>query len=192
MVALGLVLSTVGMDPLGGVARFTFDVTSARGGVSFIAVVAGLFGVAEVLWLAGEPQSEAAAPRVRFRDFYPSREELARSWPPILRGSVVGFLVGLVPGPVATPRLVRLVRNRAAGVPPPGRDRSGRDRRGSRPRGREQRRLRRRHGAAAVPGAALHAGDVSAAERPMLLILNLPLVGLFARVVSRPVGAKLK
>jgi putative tricarboxylic transport membrane protein len=102
MVAVGLMLSTVGMDPLGGTARFTFDVAGAQGGLSFIAVTAGLFGVAEVLTTAAAPHAPSAAARVRFRELYPSRAELRRSFPPMLRGSVVGFLVGLIPGPAAT------------------------------------------------------------------------------------------
>ena len=57
MVALGLVLSTVGMDPLGGTVRFTFDVAGAQGGLSFIAVATGLFGVAEVLAAVAQPGS---------------------------------------------------------------------------------------------------------------------------------------
>src|SRR5258705_11121995 len=49
-------------------------------------------------------ETVAAAPvaRVRFRELYPSRVELRRSVPPMLRGTVLGFLVGLVPGPAAT------------------------------------------------------------------------------------------
>jgi putative tricarboxylic transport membrane protein len=101
MVALGLVLSTVGMDPLGGAVRFTLDMGGAQGGLSFIAVATGLFGVAEVLAAVAQPAS-APAPRVRLRELYPSREEMRRAVPPMLRGSLLGFLVGLVPGPAAT------------------------------------------------------------------------------------------
>lgn len=102
MVVVGIMLSTVGMDPLGGTVRFTFDVTGAQAGLSFIAVTAGLFGVAEVLSLMGEPAAAAAPARVRFRELYPSREELRRAVPPMLRGTALGFLVGLIPGPAAT------------------------------------------------------------------------------------------
>jgi len=102
MVALGLMLSTVGMDPLGGTVRFTFDVEGAQGGLSFIAVTTGLFGVAEVLAAAARPGATLAAARVRFRELYPSRDELRRALAPMLRGSVLGFLIGLVPGPAAT------------------------------------------------------------------------------------------
>ncbi len=102
MVALGFMLSTVGMDPLGGAVRFTLDVGGAQGGLSFIAVTTGVFGVAEVLAAAAAPSSATPAARVAFRDLYPSREELRRSVAPILRGSGLGFLVGLMPGPAAT------------------------------------------------------------------------------------------
>ena len=102
MVALGLLLSTVGMDPLGGTVRFTFDVAGAQAGLSFVAVTTGLFGVAEVLAAAARPEPPATLTRVRFRDLYPSGVELRRAVPPMLRGTVLGFLIGLIPGPAAT------------------------------------------------------------------------------------------
>ncbi|HVG78982.1 MAG TPA: tripartite tricarboxylate transporter permease [Patescibacteria group bacterium] len=102
MVVTGLMLSTTGMDPLGGTVRFTFDVAGAQAGLSFIAVTAGLFGVAEVLTTMGAPPSAAPVAKVRLRELYPSREEMRRSVPPMLRGTVLGFLIGLIPGPAAT------------------------------------------------------------------------------------------
>ena len=100
--AIGLMLSTVGMDPLGGVGRFTFGFTSAQGGLSFIAITTGLFGVAEVLALMAEGDTRVEMVSVRFRELYPNRDELKRSLTPILRGGILGFLVGLIPGPAAT------------------------------------------------------------------------------------------
>ena len=102
MVLLGVMLATVGMDPLGGAVRFTFDLAGAQAGLSFVAVTTGLFGVAEVLASMTEPEAASAVARVKFRELYPSREELRRSVPPMLRGTVLGFLVGLMPGPAAT------------------------------------------------------------------------------------------
>jgi putative tricarboxylic transport membrane protein len=95
-------LSTIGMDPLGGTVRFTFDVGGAQAGLSFVAVTAGLFGVAEVLVLLSDPGATQPPAKVRFRELYPSREELRRSVPPMLRGTALGFLVGLIPGPAST------------------------------------------------------------------------------------------
>jgi putative tricarboxylic transport membrane protein len=102
MVTLGFMLSTVGMDPLGGTVRVTFDLDGAQAGLSFIAVTTGLFGVAEVLAAAATPGAPAPPARVRLPELYPSRAELRRAVAPILRGSGVGFLVGLMPGPAAT------------------------------------------------------------------------------------------
>ncbi|MBZ5600033.1 MAG: tripartite tricarboxylate transporter permease [Acidobacteriia bacterium] len=102
MVTVGIMLSTVGMDPLGGTGRFTFNYIPAQAGLSFVAVTTGLFGVAEVLFLMAERNGQVNLLPVKFRELYPSREELRRSLPPMLRGGVLGFLVGLMPGPAAT------------------------------------------------------------------------------------------
>jgi putative tricarboxylic transport membrane protein len=97
MIMVGLMLSTVGYDPVGGVERFSFGFESAQAGVSFIAMTTGLFGIAEVFAV-----TPADLLPVRFRELYPNREEIRRSVAPISRGSVLGFLIGLLPGPAAT------------------------------------------------------------------------------------------
>jgi len=102
MMMIGLMLSTAGVDPVGGVERFSFGIESAEGGISFIAITAGLFGVAEILSIAREKEKPLEITSVRFRELYPNREELRRSIAPMLRGSVLGFLIGLLPGPAAT------------------------------------------------------------------------------------------
>ncbi len=102
MIAAGIMLSTVGMDPLGGTSRFTFGYVPAQGGLSFIAITTGLFGVAEVLTLISERGGPVVALKVKLRELYPNREELKRSVKPIVRGGVLGFFVGLMPGPAAT------------------------------------------------------------------------------------------
>jgi putative tricarboxylic transport membrane protein len=102
MIMIGLMLSAVGMDPLAGVDRFSFGFESAQGGVSFIALTTGLFGVAEVLSLLAEKEEPVDLLPVKFRELYPNREEIKRSIAPMARGSVLGFFIGLLPGPAAT------------------------------------------------------------------------------------------
>src|SRR5512135_2484680 len=102
MIMVGLMLSTVGIDPVGGVERFSFGLESAQGGISFIALTTGLFGIAEVLSLMAAKEEPIDLLPVKFRELYPNREEIKRSAPPIARGSVLGFLIGLLPGPAAT------------------------------------------------------------------------------------------
>jgi len=70
-------------------------------GVELVPVIMGLYGVAEVLVLAEEGAVRAQIASVRLRELFPTREEWRRSAAPIARGSVVGFLTGLIPGPAA-------------------------------------------------------------------------------------------
>lgn len=98
----GLILSTVGVDPIQGLERFSFGIDAAQGGISFIAITTGIFGVAEVLTLLSRQEEAPEVVPVRFRELYPSRDELKRSVAPMGRGSVMGFLIGLLPGPAAT------------------------------------------------------------------------------------------
>ncbi|NWF92418.1 MAG: tripartite tricarboxylate transporter permease [Syntrophaceae bacterium] len=102
MIMVGLMLSTIGFDPVGGVERFSFGFESVQGGISFIALTTGLFGVAEVFSVMAEKEKPMGLFPVRFRELYPDREELKRSLAPMARGSVLGFLIGLLPGPAAT------------------------------------------------------------------------------------------
>ena len=101
MVALGLALGTVGMDPVSALRRFTFGSVQLSQGVDLGPVIMGLYGVAEVLLLAEQGAARARIPTVPLSQMFPTREEWRRSAAPIARGSVVGFITGLVPGPAA-------------------------------------------------------------------------------------------
>ena len=101
MVAIGLGLGTVGMDTVTALRRFTFGSVALSQGVDLVPVIMGLYGVAEVLLLAEQGVAKALIVSVRLRELLPTREEWRRSWAPIGRGSVVGFVTGLIPGPAA-------------------------------------------------------------------------------------------
>ena len=101
MVAIGLALGTVGMDSISALRRFTFGSVQLSQGIDLVPVIMGLYGVAEVLLLAEEGIARVNIASVRLRDLLPTREEWRQSAMPIARGSVVGFLTGLVPGPAA-------------------------------------------------------------------------------------------
>lgn len=99
MVLLGLAVSTVGMDKLVGVQRFTFNISELGQGVEFLPVAMGLFGIAEVMTSAVEKEGLQQAIKVKMRDLLPTKSELKRSAAPIFRGSFLGFFIGLLPGP---------------------------------------------------------------------------------------------
>lgn len=95
----GLLISTVGIDQQTGVARFAFDKVWLLDGVGFIVLTVALFGVGEVLSSVGKP---TPAPVTVVKDVLPSREEWRASRLPILRGTVIGFFVGVLPATGAT------------------------------------------------------------------------------------------
>ena len=101
MAVVGLIIGTAGLDPVTGEYRFTFDTTYLLSGIEFVAVAIGLFGIAEVLANVDQPleKLEQSVIVPRFRDLYPSLQDLKASVGAILRGAGIGFGVGLIPGP---------------------------------------------------------------------------------------------
>ncbi|GAA2454293.1 tripartite tricarboxylate transporter permease [Actinomadura vinacea] len=101
MATVGLLLATVGQDPLEGAARLTFGVDPLLDGIDFVIVAMGLFGVAEILHNM-ESLRRPQPPAVKVDSVYPSRRDLGESKGAIARGSVLGFLLGILPGGGAT------------------------------------------------------------------------------------------
>jgi putative tricarboxylic transport membrane protein len=97
MAFFGLLLGMIGIDVMSGYTRFSFGMVELGDGVGIVPVAVGLFGISEILITAG--QSEP--PRVqkpKLRELIPSREEFRLSVGPILRGSLLGFAIGIIPG----------------------------------------------------------------------------------------------
>jgi putative tricarboxylic transport membrane protein len=99
MIAFGLFLSTVGINPMDSYPRFTFGSETLMLGIDFLPIAMGLFGVSEILTIAVAKYVKPEINKIRLRDLYPDKEEIRRSINPMLRGSVLGFFVGLLPGP---------------------------------------------------------------------------------------------
>jgi putative tricarboxylic transport membrane protein len=99
MILLGMALATVGVDFLTGIERFTFGIHELGQGIDFLPVAMGIFGIAEVLVTVEQKEFIQSVRKVRMRELLPTREEWRRSLPPMFRGSALGFLIGLVPGP---------------------------------------------------------------------------------------------
>src|SRR5256712_1604227 len=97
MDCLGLLLGTVGLDPIMGTQRFTYGIFKLSEGFEFILVAMGLFGIGEVL-VDVEETVKAEVFETKLRGLLPNREEWRMSAAPIARGSLLGFFIGVLPG----------------------------------------------------------------------------------------------
>ena len=97
MIALGFLLSSVGMDMVNGNERFTLGITNLTAGVELLAVVIGLFGISEIL-LNVERIVQNTLVAERIKKLLPTWSDWKASFAPILRGSGLGFILGIVPG----------------------------------------------------------------------------------------------
>jgi putative tricarboxylic transport membrane protein len=101
MAVIGFILGTIGIDPISGNPRFTFGSPALLGGLEFVAVAIGLFGIGEVLTDVNQPlknlEQKVIIPRLR--ELYPKLNDLKKSIGAILRGTGIGFGTGLIPGP---------------------------------------------------------------------------------------------
>jgi putative tricarboxylic transport membrane protein len=97
MAAFGLVLGLIGLDAISGLPRLTFDRLELMDGLGLIPVIMGIFGVAEVL-----NNIEQALQRdiynIRIKGLFPSLRDWAESKWALVRGSLIGFFLGILPG----------------------------------------------------------------------------------------------
>lgn len=99
--AFGMLLGMVGLDPMSSEERFTFGALHLADGLSFVSVSVGLFAVAEVL--ESLERNEQISPyRERISNLLPTASDWLASRGALWRGTVIGFLVGVMPGAGAT------------------------------------------------------------------------------------------
>src|SRR5436305_6470890 len=97
MITLGLLLGTIGLDNLTAVPRFTFGSPRLSGGLSFAALAIGLFGLSEILINLEKTQTIRAI-HPKLKDLVPRWKDIRDSAPAITRGSIIGFIFGIIPG----------------------------------------------------------------------------------------------
>ncbi len=97
MIVLGLLFGMVGIDQMSGYFRFSYGLVALGDGIGIVPVAVGLFGISEILATAGQSQKREVI-KPHLRDLLPSKEELKISVKPIGRGTLLGFLIGIIPG----------------------------------------------------------------------------------------------
>lgn len=95
---LGLLLSTIGMDPMEGVPRFMFGQSALYGGINTTCALIGLFSMSQVLILAEKRIAQRQAAAAVTGRFGLSGKELKRISPTILRSWIIGNVIGILPG----------------------------------------------------------------------------------------------
>ncbi|MDX5630916.1 MULTISPECIES: tripartite tricarboxylate transporter permease [unclassified Brenneria] len=97
MVVMGLLLGLVGTDINSGELRFTFDIPELADGISFVPLAMGVFGIGEIIRVLVQQEKDGGSV-IEHGRLLPSRQDLRRSSPAIVRGSVLGSVLGLLPG----------------------------------------------------------------------------------------------
>jgi putative tricarboxylic transport membrane protein len=97
MACLGLLLGMIGIDNMTGHFRYSFDLNELGDGIGIVPVAVGLFGLGEIL---STPSSHVVGEVIqpKLRELLPSRQEWRESAFPIARGTVLGFIIGIIPG----------------------------------------------------------------------------------------------
>lgn len=116
MTLFGIVLGLVGTDVNSGTLRFTLGITSLQSGFSLIALVMGLFGVSEFLRNFNASGNSIPDIKMGLRELMPTLSEIRHSIFPVLRGTLVGFAFGVMPGtgPTITSFVAYAVEQRVA------------------------------------------------------------------------------
>lgn len=100
---VGVWIGTIGLDPIIGLPRFTFDQVLLFDGIDFSILAVGVFGLAEMF---SSPNAIASGntqmARFRFRELLPNMREIGSCWRELISGSFIGFFVGILPGSGAT------------------------------------------------------------------------------------------
>lgn len=99
----GLLLAMVGQDVMTGAPRFTFDNVTLLDGIDFLPIGVGLFGLAETIAaFEDDTKNNLVKADLKWRQVLPSWQDIRESGFPMLRGTVLGFFAGMLPGVGAT------------------------------------------------------------------------------------------
>jgi len=101
MAVTGLLLGTVGIDLMIGAPRFTFENVNLMDGVDFLPVAVGLFAIGELLFNIYRP-IRVEPIKAKLSGLLPTRQDWRDSYGAIVRGTLIGFFVGILPGAGAT------------------------------------------------------------------------------------------
>jgi putative tricarboxylic transport membrane protein len=98
MACVGLLMSFIGLDNISGFERFTYGIATLEDGLGLVPVAVGVFGLGEVLSNIEESAGKREIFQAKISSLLPNRQDWKDSAMPIVRGSVMGFILGILPG----------------------------------------------------------------------------------------------
>ena len=98
MACVGLLMSFIGLDNISGYERFTYGIATLEDGLGLVPVAVGVFGLGEVLSNIEESVGKREIFQAKISSLLPTRQDWKDSAMPIVRGSVMGFILGILPG----------------------------------------------------------------------------------------------
>ena len=115
MVVLGLLLGLIGTDVNSGTQRFTFGIFELADGIGFVTVAMGMFGLGEIIRNL-QDEEERSVLVTKITGLWPTKEDFKRMVAPILRGTVIGSALGILPGSGSILGVVRRLLDRKEGL----------------------------------------------------------------------------
>ncbi len=98
MILLGLLMGLIGTDVNSGVARFSFNIPELTDGVGFITIAMGVFGYGEIIFNLGKHVDDREVFTAKVTGLMPTKEDFRNMIPAVLRGTVLGSILGILPG----------------------------------------------------------------------------------------------
>jgi TctA family transporter len=98
MIVLGLLIGQVNTDVISGTPRFSFGIPELTDGVSFIGIAMGIFGLSEIIANLGKPAEHREVFTKDVRGLWPTKDDFQKAWPAVVRGTVLGSALGVLPG----------------------------------------------------------------------------------------------
>jgi len=97
-IAFGLMLSTIGIDGMTGIIRFTYGIESLNDGIDFLVIIIGVYAICEVYKNFKDINAVYKFDSKSIGKVWISKDDWKRSWKPMLRNSPLGFIIGVLPG----------------------------------------------------------------------------------------------
>ncbi|UUX97488.1 tripartite tricarboxylate transporter permease [Aquabacterium sp. J223] len=98
MILLGLLLGQINTDVISGTPRYSFDIPELTDGIGFVAIAMGVFGFGEIIANLGMPAEKREVFTREVKGLWPTREDFRLAAPAVLRGTALGSILGILPG----------------------------------------------------------------------------------------------